>query len=86
MPLSACRSKAAKLQQPGLFPVKLESELLEPLSHRVPEPPRINFVLEADHDVIGVTHDDDIAGRLAPSPLRGLEIEGVVKVDICQQR
>ncbi len=40
---------AAELQQPGLFPVQLERELLEPRSHRVPEAPRIGFVLEA-HD------------------------------------
>ena len=85
-PLSPRRRKAAELQQPGLVPVKLERELLEPLSHRVPESPRINFVLEADHDVIGITHDDDIAVGFAPSPLHGPEVEDVVKVDVCQQR
>jgi len=85
-PLSSRRRKAAKLQQPGLAPVKLKRKLLEPLSHRVPESPRISFVLKADHDVIGVAHGDDIAGGFTSLPLRGPEVEEVVKVDVCQQR
>lgn len=85
-PLSPRRRKAAKLHQPSFLPVKLERELLEPLPHRVPESPSISFVLKADHDVIGVTHDDDIACGFAPSPLHGPEIEDVVKVGVCQQR
>jgi hypothetical protein len=38
----------------GLFPVKLERELLEPRSHRVPEAPRVGFVLEAGNNVVGI--------------------------------
>ena len=30
--------------------MKLERELLEPRTHRVPEAPRIGFVLEASHE------------------------------------
>ena len=40
---------ATKLQQSGLVPVKFETKLLEPLAHRIPEAPRIGFVLEASN-------------------------------------
>ena len=80
------RRIAAELQQAGLLPMKLERELLEPLSHRVPEAPRIGFVLEADDDIVGIAHDDDVAGGFSPSPLLGPEIEDVVQVDVGEQR
>jgi hypothetical protein len=52
--LSSRRRMATELQQPGLFPVKLERKLLEPRSHRVPEAPRVGFVLEAGNNVVGI--------------------------------
>ena len=44
------------------------------------------MVLEADDEVVGVAHDDHIAGGHAPSPARGPEVEGVVQVDVGEQR
>ena len=41
---------AAKLQQAGLFPMKLKRELLKPHSHRVPEALPIGFMLEVASD------------------------------------
>jgi hypothetical protein len=49
--LSPCRRLTAELQQSGLLPVKLEPELLEPRSHRIPEAPRTGFVLETSNDM-----------------------------------
>jgi hypothetical protein len=43
-------------------------------------------VLEADDDVIGLAHDDHIARGFALSPALGPEIEGVVQVDVGQER
>jgi len=43
-------------------------------------------VLEADHDVVRITHDHHVAGSLAPSPARCPEIEDVVQVDVGQKR
>ena len=77
---------AAKLQQAGLFPMKLKRELLKPHSHRVPEALPIGFMLEASNDIVGVSHEDDIASGLSLSPLVGPEIENVVQVDIRKER
>jgi hypothetical protein len=75
---------AAELQQPGLFPMKFERELLEPLSHRVPEPARFGFVLEADDQIVSVAHDDHVACDFAPPPLLRPQVEDVVQVDVGQ--
>jgi hypothetical protein len=83
--LSTRRRQAAERQQSRLVPVQLQRELLKPLAHRIPEPPRIRFALEARHDVIGIAHDDHLAGGLAPAPLVGPEVEDVVQEDIGQQ-
>jgi len=77
-PLAPHRRVAAKLQQASLRPVKFESELLEPQSHRIPEAPRIGLMLEAGHDIVGIAHEDHVAGGFAPPPLLGPEIEDVV--------
>jgi hypothetical protein len=44
------------------------------------------LVLEADHDVVRITHDHHVASSLAPSPARRPEIENVVQVDVGQKR
>ena len=48
-PLSAFSRMTTELQQARLLPVQFESKLFEPRSHRVPEAPRIGFMLET-HD------------------------------------
>jgi hypothetical protein len=53
--LSPYRRLTAELQQSALLPVKLEPELLEPRSHRIPEAPRVGFVLETSNDIVGVS-------------------------------
>ena len=56
------------------------------LAHRVEEPPGVGLVLEADDDVVGIAHDDHVAGGLAPSPALGPQVEDVVQVDVGKQR
>ena len=63
-----------------------QRELLQPLAHRVEEATGVGLVLEADDDVVGIAHDDHVARGLAPSPALGPEVEGVVQVDVGQQR
>ena len=63
-----------------------ERELLEPRAHCIEEPVCIGLVLEAGYHVIGVAHDDHVAGGLVPSPAFGPEIEHVVQVDVGEQR
>ncbi len=59
--LSLIRRMATELQQARLLPMQLEPKLLEPRTHRIPEAPRIGFVLEAHDQIIGISHDDHVA-------------------------
>ena len=52
----------------------------------VPEAPGVCLVLEADNNVIGITHEDHVARGLVPSPALGPEVEHVVQVDVGEQR
>lgn len=66
--------------------MQFEPELHEPQSHRVPEQPGISFMLEADNDIVRVTHDDNVAFGFSPAPLVGPQVEDVVKVDAGKKR
>jgi hypothetical protein len=46
----------------------------------------VRLVLEADDEVVSVSHEDHIARVLAPSPALGIQIEHVAQVDVGQQR
>ena len=47
---------------------------------------RVTPVLEAHNGVVGVSHDDHVAGRMPFAPLLHPEIVDVVKVHVGQQR
>ena len=84
--LSLGRRMAAELDQSGLVRMQRQRELLQPLAHRVPEAPGVALVLKADHQVVGIAHDDHVARGLAPSPALGPKIEDVVQVDVGEER
>ena len=42
-------------------------------------------MLEAGHQIIGIAHDDHVAGGLVPSPALGPQVEDVVQVDVGKQ-
>ena len=42
----------------------------------------IRAVFEAQHNVVGETHHDNVTARMSPSPLFGPQIEHVVQVNI----
>ena len=44
----------------GLVRIERQREPLEPLAHIVPEAPGIRLVLEADDNVISITHEDHV--------------------------
>src|SRR5258706_9646385 len=73
-PCASVRRMATKLDQAGLFPVERPRELLQSLSHRVPEAPSVRLMLETDHKNVGIPTDDHVARGLAPSPALGPEI------------
>ena len=68
----------------GSFRMQRQREVLEPITHRIPEAPGVRLVLEADDDVVGIPHDDHVARGLAPSPALDPEIEHVVQVDVAK--
>src|SRR5271157_1623634 len=67
-PLAPDRCVAAELDQAGLVRMKLQSELLEPRSHRIEKAASVVLMLEAQHHIVGIAHDDHVAGGFAPSP------------------
>ena len=77
---------AAELDQAGLVRVQRQRELPQPFAHRIPEAPGLGLVLEANDSVVGIPHDDHVARGLMPSPALGPEIEGIVQVDVREQR
>jgi hypothetical protein len=80
------RRVSAELDEPGLLRVERKSELLKPCAHCFQKAASIVLMLEANHDIVGVTRDKHVATNLAPPPLFGPEVENVVEVDIGQQR
>ncbi len=77
---------AAELDQAGLLRMERQSERLKPRTHRIEETTGVPLVLETGNQIVGVPHDDHVAGGLAPSPACGPQIEAVMQVDIGQER
>src|SRR5712691_9595621 len=85
-PLAVFRRKASELDQPGLLGVKRQRKLFQSLAQRVQKAPGVALVLEADNEVVGIAHDDHVAGGLVPSPVVGPQVEHIVQVDVGEQR
>jgi len=64
----------AELQDAGLIGVQLQVEPAEPLPQVLQEPLCVGLVLEADHKVVRVPHDDHVTIRPCPSPLVGPQV------------
>src|SRR5271166_1842236 len=56
-----CRSEAAELDQTGFVRMELQSELLEPSSHRIEKTASVVFMLKAQHHIIGVAQPRAVA-------------------------
>src|SRR5215472_14097410 len=61
-------------------------ECREPLAHCIEEATCVVRMLEAGHQIIGVTHDDHVAAGFLPSPAFGPQIENVMQVDVAEER
>src|SRR5262249_16205466 len=85
-PLAAFRRKASELDDPGLLGMKRQRKFPQPLTHLVQEASGVTLVREPDDEIVGIAHDDHVAGGLAPSPAHGPEVEGIVQVDVGKQR
>ena len=85
-PGASVHRMAAKLDQAGLLRIERQRELLHPLAHYFPEAPGVSLVLKPNDDVVGIAHNDHVTRGLAPSPAFGPEVEGVMQVDVGEQR
>src|ERR1700730_1682515 len=73
---------ATKLDQAGLVRVERQRQLLKPHTHCIEEATGVVLMLEAGHQIIGIAHDNHVAGSLVPSPALGPQVEDVVQVDV----
>ena len=84
LPLSG--SKPPEPKKPGFVRMQLQSELRESFAKVPEEPLRVEGTLEAEHEVVSVSHDDDVTKRTAPSPLLHPQIKRIMQTDVGQQR
>src|SRR5262249_34176116 len=61
-PFAAFRRKASELDEPGLLGMQRQRKPSQPLTHLFQKEPCVDMVLEADDEVIGIAHDNHVAG------------------------
>ena len=71
-----------ELDQACLIGVQFQAELVEAIPQVFVELLGIRTVFEAQHNVVGESHHDNVTVRMSPSPLIGPKIEHVVQVHI----
>ena len=76
---------APEFNQSRLLWMQRQSKYLEPFSHVSLEAFGVALVLKPGNPIIGVAHDDDIAYRMARSPLFHPQVKRIVQVDVGQQ-
>ena len=54
--------------------------------HRIKEATCVALILKADHQIVGISHDDHVAPGLLPPPALSPKVEAVVQVDIGENR
>jgi hypothetical protein len=84
--LTVLSSKASKLDETRFFRMHFQTERLHSLFQSIQESFRVLFVLEAHHDVIGISDDHHVAMCMPSPPLVGPQVKDVVEVDIRQER
>jgi hypothetical protein len=81
-----CGCEPPKAQKLGFVRVQFQPEPPESFV-KVPKEPRcIEVVLEAQHEVVSVAHDDHVTARRPLSPLPNPQIPRVAQTDVDQQR
>lgn len=76
------RGKPPELYQSRFLWMQLQFEPREALAQLILEALRILFVLESKHEVVTVTHDDDITPPIPSSPLLSPQVERVMQTDV----
>src|SRR5262245_28581680 len=85
-PLPSSRSKPPKLDQSCFIRMQFQTELCQPLPKFFQELLRICSVLEAHHQIVGITDDYHIASRHFLAPGFDPEVEHIMQVHVGEQR
>ncbi len=85
-PFSISEGKPSELNQPRLVLMQFQTELHQPLPKITQEPLGVSPILKAQHNVIGVSDDYDIADCRFLAPSFHPQIEDVMQVHIREQR
>src|SRR5882724_5837074 len=85
-PLPIIDRKRTKLQQPRFLGMQFQEELPHSLGEFRSELIGIRFAVKSNHDVISVSHDDDIAVCPLLSPCLNPQVKYVMKIDVRQKR
>src|SRR5450830_154138 len=81
---AVCRCKSTKLDQPRLRRVQGQPKFIQSLLHCGKETSGCFSILESEHTVIGIAHDNHISPCISATPLLRPLIEGVMQVDVRQ--
>src|SRR6266849_4530716 len=85
-PLPLVDRMRTKLQQPRFLGMQFQVELSHSFREFRPELIGIRFAVKSNHDVIGKSHNDQIAVCALLTPCLDPQIEYVMKIDVCQKR
>ena len=72
----------ADSKQTRLFGVQFQAKSCEPQSEILTKTKRVGPVLESQHEVVSVAHDDYVATRVPFTPVLYPQIKNVVKIHI----
>ena len=75
-----------ELNQPRFLRVQFQAELDEPLLERDQTAPGVGFLAEPEHEVVGVSHDDDLTASLSLPPVVDPLVENIMQEHIRQER
>src|SRR6266436_6333773 len=85
-PLPLVDRKRTKFQQARFLGMQFQVELSHSFRKFRPELFGIRFAVKAHHDVVRVSHHDDLAVRALPTPCLDPQIKYVMKIDVRQKR
>src|SRR6201996_7356882 len=75
-----------KLDQPRLLRMEFQRKARQPFLKLSQEPLRIFTLLKADHQIISVADNHDVAACSLPAPCLDPEVKGIVQIHVRQKR
>src|SRR6266404_2660892 len=85
-PLSLVDRIRTELQKSRLLGMQFQVELPHSFGKLRPTLIGIRFAVESHHDVVGKSHDDDVAVRALLTPCLNPQVKYVMKIDVRQKR